>query len=75
MSAEGKVLGRFLIILGIALVLAGLCSTFTYKIPFLGQLPGDFHIQRKNVTFYFPLGSSLLLSIVLTLLLNLFLKK
>ena len=75
MPSGGKVLGRFLIVLGIAFILAGLCSTFIPKIPFLGQLPGDFHIQKKNVTFYLPLGSSLVLSIVLTLLINLFIKK
>lgn len=75
MFPEGKTVGRFLIILGIALLIAGLFSTFVGKIPFLGKLPGDIHIQKKNITFYFPLASSLVLSIVLTLLLNLIVKK
>lgn len=72
---EGKFVGRLLIVLGIALLLAGLFSTFVHKIPFLGKLPGDIHIQKNNINFYFPLGSSLGLSIILTLLLNLFIKK
>ena len=61
----GKLLvyvGAIMLILGVAVILAG-------KIPWLGRLPGDIYIQRRNVTFYFPLATSLLLSVVLSLLL------
>jgi DUF2905 family protein len=46
--------------------------TFGLRIPFLGKLPGDISIDRGNVHFYFPIATGLLLSVVLTLLLNLF---
>ena len=39
------------------------------RVPWIGRLPGDIHIQRGTFTFYFPLATSLLLSVVLTLLL------
>ena len=39
------------------------------RVPWIGRLPGDIHIQRGNFIFYFPLATSLLLSVVLTLLL------
>ncbi len=68
-------MGRLLIILGIALVLAGILSTSAGKIPFLGRLPGDIHIQRKNFSLFFPLGSSIVLSVILSLLLSYFLRK
>jgi len=50
---EGKFMGRWLIILGVALLLAGLFSTFVHKIPFLGKLPGDIHLEKNNANFYF----------------------
>ena len=75
LTPEGKLMGRLLIVLGVVLLLAGLFSTFVHKIPFLGKLPGDIHIEKNNINFYFPLGSSLVLSIILTLLLNMLIKK
>jgi hypothetical protein len=56
-------IGGSIFILGLILLLAG-------RIPGLGQLPGDFRIQRDNVTFYAPVGTMILLSIILTVLLN-----
>jgi hypothetical protein len=44
------------------------------KIPWLGRLPGDFTYRRGNFTFYFPLGTCILLSVILTLILYLFRK-
>lgn len=60
-------IGKALIIFGIVLIGAGMLLTFINKIPFLGKLPGDILIQRKNVTFYFPLATSILISIILSL--------
>ena len=64
--------GKLLIILGLALAAAGLLLTFGGKIPFIGKLPGDLRIERENFTFYFPLGTCLLLSALLSLLYWLF---
>ncbi len=65
-------LGRMLLLIGVTLVLLGGLLLLVGKVPFLGRLPGDIVIERKNFTFYFPLATSILLSIVLTLLLSLF---
>jgi hypothetical protein len=64
--------GKLLIILGLALVACGLLLTFAGKIPLLGKLPGDIRIEREHGSFYFPLGTCLLLSLLLSLLLWLF---
>ncbi|MEZ0343534.1 MAG: DUF2905 domain-containing protein [Caldimicrobium sp.] len=68
-------LGKFLILFGVIVILIGLLLTFLPKIPFIGKLPGDIYIKKDNFTFYFPLGTSILLSILLTLLLNLLFRK
>jgi hypothetical protein len=60
--------GRTLIVLG--LLVAGVGLLMTLGLP-IGRLPGDFTIRRGNFTFYFPLASSILASIVLTLVLML----
>lgn len=65
-------LGRLLIFFGILLVVLGLIFSVGVKIPWLGQLPGDIYIQRERLTFYFPLTTCLLLSLILTLVLYLF---
>ncbi len=64
--------GRALIVLGLVLVLAGVLISLVGKVPWLGRLPGDIHIQRGNWTFYVPLATSILLSIVLSLVFWLF---
>jgi hypothetical protein len=58
---------KALIIFGLILVGIGILFTFMQKVPFLGKLPGDIYIQRKNFTFYFPLATSILISIILSL--------
>ena len=67
--------GRMLVLLGVLLIVAGgllwLGGAAGGKIPFLGRLPGDIHVQRENWSFYFPLTTSILVSIVLTLVLAL----
>ena len=63
--------GRTLVLLGLALVVLGLVWMFGSKLG-LGRLPGDIAVEKKNYGFYFPIVSSIVVSLVLTLLLNLF---
>ncbi|HEX3629694.1 MAG TPA: DUF2905 domain-containing protein [Candidatus Dormibacteraeota bacterium] len=67
--------GKLLIILGAFVLIVGVALTFGPRIPFLGRLPGDIAIDRGNVHFYFPIVTCLLLSLVLTLVLNLFFRR
>lgn len=62
-------LGRMLIVFGLVIAAAGVVLTFAARVPWLGRLPGDVQIQRGNWTFYFPLATSILVSVVLTLIL------
>ncbi|HXG23020.1 MAG TPA: DUF2905 domain-containing protein [Chthonomonadales bacterium] len=66
--------GRTLVFLGILLVLVGLGIMFWSRLG-LPRLPGDILIQRGSFSFYFPLMTSLILSIVLTILLNLIIRR
>jgi uncharacterized membrane protein required for colicin V production len=59
-------IGKLLIILGIVTAAMGALLLFAGKLPWFGRLPGDILIERKNVTFYFPLVTCIVLSIVLT---------
>lgn len=59
-------IGKFLIITGIIIAALGGLFLLSGKLPWLGKLPGDIIIQRKNFTFYFPLATSILLSIIIT---------
>jgi len=59
--------GRNLIYIGIVLVILGLLFSLGGKIPWLGHLPGDIYIQRGRFTFYFPVTTCLLISIIMTL--------
>jgi hypothetical protein len=61
-------LGRILIFLGLGIVALGLLLTLVGRVPFLGRLPGDFIFRKGNFSFFFPLATSILLSIILTLL-------
>jgi hypothetical protein len=61
-------LGRTLIFLGILLVAVGVIFTLAPRLPWLGRLPGDIYVERKNFRFYFPLATSIVISIVLTLI-------
>jgi hypothetical protein len=65
-------MGRFLILAG--LVIAGVGVLMTLGMP-LGRLPGDFAIKRGNFSFYFPLATSILVSLVLTLVMMFFGKR
>ena len=63
-------LGKVLVALGIVLVLLGGLFWLGGKVPFLGRLPGDFHVQRGNWSFYFPLTTSIVISVIVTLILT-----
>ena len=63
--------GKLLIFFGILLVALGLIFSFGVKIPWLGHLPGDIYIRRESFSLYFPLTTSLLISLILTLVLYL----
>lgn len=65
-------IGKTLVVLGLLIALAGLALVFVGRVPWLGRLPGDIHVQRGNWSFYFPIATSIVLSLVLTLLFWLF---
>jgi len=67
-------LGKTLMLIGVVLLAIGAGLYFLKGFPFLGKLPGDILVQKKNFTFYFPLATSLLLSLLLTLFFYLFRK-
>lgn len=75
-------IGKTLIILGLGIVVLGIVVSLLGKWPgegagfgWLGKLPGDIFIKRNNFTFYFPLGTSIVISVVGSLLLYFFLKR
>jgi hypothetical protein len=67
-------LGKILVLFGLILAGIGLLLIWSDKIPWIGRLPGDILIKKKNFTFYFPLATSLLISVILTLLFSFFRK-
>jgi len=58
--------GKILVLSGIILTAAGILFIFAGKIPWFGKLPGDIYIKKENFTLYFPLATSILLSVVLS---------
>jgi hypothetical protein len=73
MSELGGI-GKFLFGLGVVLLLLGgtlwLLGNLSGKVPWIGRLPGDIYIQRGNWSFYFPLATSIVISIILTLIVS-----
>jgi hypothetical protein len=67
-------IGKLLIVFGLILAAMGILLLISDKIPWLGRLPGDITIKRDNFTFYFPLATCLLISIILSLILWFFRK-
>jgi hypothetical protein len=67
-------LGKVLILLGVFIILMGLLLLLGEKIPWIGRLPGDIIIKKEKFSFYFPLTTSILISIILTLLFTFFRK-
>ena len=68
-------IARLLIIFGFVLVILGVLLILGPRIPYIGHLPGDLLLRRGGTTIYIPLATSIILSIILTVLLNLFLRK
>jgi len=68
-------IGRFLLITGIIIAAAGGLLLLSGRVPWIGKLPGDIMIERKNFTFYFPLATGILLSMVITFIIWLFGRK
>ena len=66
---------KLLIFAGIIFIVAGVALSLVGKIPYVGRLPGDLYIRKENFTFYFPLTTSILISVLFTLLFQLFGKK
>ena len=67
-------MGKSLILIGIILIVVGVIMNFSGKIPFLGKLPGDIYIKKDNFSFYFPITTCIIISIVLTLIFSIFKK-
>ncbi|UII28121.1 DUF2905 domain-containing protein [Fulvivirga maritima] len=61
-------MGKVLIIIGVVLIIIGIILHFEIKIPLLGKLPGDINIKRENFRFYFPVMTSIILSVLLSLI-------
>ena len=71
-------LGKYLIVFGAVILIAGIILTFVPKLNFFGKLPGDISIKKENYSFYFPVVTSIVISILLTLIfwiINYFSKK
>ncbi|MYF47458.1 MAG: DUF2905 domain-containing protein, partial [Candidatus Dadabacteria bacterium] len=66
---------RIIIILGAVLIALGVMLPYVAKLDFFGKLPGDIKIEKENFSFYFPIVTCIVLSILLTLLGNLFFRK
>ena len=68
-------LGRTLLVLGLVVAAVGVTLLALPKVPWLGRLPGDIHIEREHFSVHFPLVTCLVVSAILTLLLNLFFRR
>lgn len=67
-------LGKIFVLLGVFIILMGLLLMMGDKIPWIGRLPGDIVIKKEKFTFYFPLATSILISLLITLFFALFRK-
>jgi hypothetical protein len=63
-------LGRALVFLGLGIAVLGGILLLVGRIPWLGRLPGDIHIERKGFSCFFPLATSIIISLLLTVVLN-----
>ena len=68
-------LGKVLLIVGGILVILGLVFLLAGRIPFFGKLPGDLSIKSKSFSIYIPIATCMILSVILTVILNLFLRR
>lgn len=70
-----QIIGKYLVIFGILMVILGGVFLLAGKLPWIGKLPGDILIKRGNFTFYFPLATCIIASVVLSLLFYVFFRK
>jgi len=68
-------LGRSIIVIGAILIIIGILMTMAGKIPGIGKLPGDIFIKKENFSFYFPISTCILLSIIVSAVMYFFSKK
>ncbi|MBF0503906.1 MAG: DUF2905 domain-containing protein [Candidatus Omnitrophica bacterium] len=61
-------LGKSIILIGVVLTVIGIVLSLADKIPYTGKLPGDIFIKKENFSFYFPLTTCILLSIILSII-------
>ncbi len=66
--------GKILIVIGIIIIVIGILFMYGIKIPFIGKLPGDIIVKKKNFTFYFPLTTLIIINLLLLLIFRLFKK-
>jgi len=71
-NSEMHQLGKSLIVIGLLIAAAGGLMLVIERIPGIGRLPGDIVVERKNFSFYFPVGTGILISIILSLAMWLF---
>jgi hypothetical protein len=64
-------IGKSLVLVGLAIVVIGIATWGLSSIPYIGHLPGDVYVRRGNFTFYFPLATCILISIIATILFSL----
>jgi hypothetical protein len=62
-------IGKSLILIGLIIVVVGVVFSLVGRVPWFGKLPGDIYIKRENFTFYFPLATSIIISVILSLIL------
>ncbi len=74
MNGLPETFGKGIIAAGIILVVVGVLVLFGQKIPFLGKLPGDIYIKKENVTFYFPVATCIVISVIIYFAVRLFQK-
>jgi hypothetical protein len=67
-------IGRVVLVIGVVLVIIGGLAVIGVRLPF-GNLPGDIHIQGENGSIYIPLGTMLVISLILTLIFNFFIRR
>jgi len=64
-----RLLGKTIVIIGLVITAIGVILLLAPKIPFLGRLPGDIYYKKENFSFYFPLTTSIVVSIIISLIL------
>ncbi len=63
-------MGRIMMLIGAGIFVIGALMTFAGRLPWFGQLPGDIVMNRGNVTFFMPIGSMIVISLLLTVVIN-----